>query len=700
MSNQLTEQQKEAIEAQREQLERQALFATCVSKEHLKLWIKRYLGIDIPDCTVCTDDVTNPPSNSNPLELIWEIYQKALDGTDEDFQRVLAYAARDSFKTLGASIMEVLCLFHLRRNVAHMAAIESQAQKAASYLSKYLQKPYLRDYVEGNNKREIRITRYENPETGEILTPDEYKALDRREARKFEPVSQYMKIIIATLAGANSEHVSFMVLDELDLAPEAPLAEAQFIPAPGEVRGELPITFMTSSRKFAFGNVQKAIDKAAKDPTDKLQIRHWNLIDVTKSCGPERHLPNEPRIPIYYSEHTLKSISEAEYNILAPEERTKYFLKEGYAGCLKKCSLFAACQGRLATKQTCTSKMLKPIAHVANLMKTASPEMAKAQLLCWKPSSEGLVYPHFQYQRHMIDVVGMYEKISGEEIPRKLEDGTINPEFLEFAAKFRKPELIKFMQDRGMEFHAGMDFGYTHNWAVVTGAKDGHRMFIFDVIAVAGLELMEKIEMFKAKLGHLEMMVYPDPAYPADIKTFKRHGVRCKHFKKGPGSVIGGIEAVRAKILPGLGKEPEIFFLANDEGCELLAQRLAQYRWKIDANQRATDVPDDKEDDECDALRYLCENVFGPRGRFYTAPAGVSQNVNYDPSFPLPYTGVGISRPSNPDHRGLTVYEDERVMEPTPENWLGTEIQKRSEGSEANLTESRTGKKGSLIFDF
>lgn len=686
----MTEQDRELLEAERERLEREALFAVCISKEHLRLWIKRYLGIDLPDTIVCDDDVTNPPSNSSPLDLIWEIYVKALQGDDEAFQRVLAYAARDSFKTLSASIMEVLCLFHLRRNVAHMAAIESQAQKAASYLNKYLKRPYLRDYVEGNNKREITITRYESAD-GEILTPDEYDALDPKAQRKFEPISQYMKIIIATLAGANSEHVSFMVLDELDLAPEAPLEEAKMIPAPGEVRGELPITFMTSSRKFAFGNVQKEIDKAASDPQNGLQIRHWNLIDVTKKCPPERHLPDEPRIPIYYSERSLKAIGEDEYKLLSQEEQSKFFREEGYAGCLKKCSLFSVCKGRLATKQTGTSKMLKPIPHVANQFKSVSPEHAKAQLMCWKPSSEGLVYPHFQYSRHMLDPVAMYEKITGEVIPRKTESGEIHPEFTRFSQEFKKPQLVEFMKEQGMEFHCGMDWGYTHNWAAVTGAKFGHRFFIFDVISIPHLEVMEKIEMAKAKLGHLpDLTVWPDPEDPSSIGTFRKHGFVMKKFKK---DVLGGIESVRAKILPGLNKEPEIFFLAGDDGCELLAQRMSQYHWKIDATQRPTDVPDDKDDDECDALRYVVSNLFGNRGRFIASVPGVSPHAAYDPAFPLPHRPVGTEQ-EQLQLRGQR--HGETTLEPTSENWMQQKIAELTQG--APLEESsRSIKKGRFI---
>lgn len=685
----LSAAQLEYIAKNREQLERRALFATCLSKQHLHSWIKRYLKIDVPDTIVCDDDVTTPPSNSTPMDLIWEIYSKALDGSDEKFQRVLAYAARDSFKTLSASILEILCLFHLRRDVAHMAAIEQQAQKCASYVSRYLQFPYLRDYVSGNNKREIRITRYEDND-GNILTPSEFEDLTPSEQRKFEHISHYMKIVIATMAGANSEHVSFMVLDELDLAPAGPVEEAKMIPAPGQVRGELPITFMTSTRKFAIGLVQGELDKAARDKDYNLQVRHWNLIDVTQRCPPTRHLPQEPKIPIYYSEQTLRAISEPEYELLSKEEQGKYLMKEGYTGCLRNCSLFSVCKGRLASKQKAAvdgakpRSMLKPIPHVITQFKSVNPAHAKAQLMCWQPSSEGLIYPFFNYSRHMIDAAGMYEKITGEEIPKEKRRND-----------FTKADLINAMVERGCEFYTGMDWGYTHNWAAVTGAKDGHRFFVFDVIAVAELEVMQKIEMYKDKLGFLDATVYADPEDRSSIETFRKHGVRMRKWEKKKGSVLGGIDAVRTKLMPGLNKEPELYFLADDEGCQLLAQRVAKYHWVLDENQKPTDVPSDLEDDECDALRYVVQNLFGYRGRLVAAIGNVAPGVAYDPSFPQP---IQTGQP-NPQHQGLTVYQQEKIQEPTTDNWMEKKIQELTGGS-TDDSAPRAGRKGSFVFDF
>lgn len=599
-----------------EALKRAALFVPCDTKEHLQRWIRVYLGLDLPSATICDDDTSTAPSNSNAMDVVWEIYNKARDGTDPNFQRILIYAARDSFKTVCCSILEILCLFHLKRSVAHMAAIESQASKCASYIKKYLQRPILRDYVNGKNKRNIEITRYESPGR-ETLSQTQYDALCETSpaiAAEYSMLSYYMQILIATMSGANSEHVPFLVLDELDLAPPGPVKEAFMIPSPGE-RGELPITLMVSSRKFSFGMVQQEIDAAEETG---LVVRHWNIIDVTKTCPPKRHLPDEPKIPIYYSEDLLKAVSAEAFAGIPDIDRDKFHYKreDGYAGCLKNCKLFSVCRGRLATKQTSDSPLLKSVDHVTGMFKTFAkdPEIAKAQLMCWKPSSVGLIYPYLSSVMHRLSAAKIAMELTGESYPET----------------FSKAELIQLMKSRNMAFHSGMDFGFTHNFAVVTGALDGHRIFIVDVIAVAGLEIAEKVDLCNRQIKHFNSLIYPDPAYPSDIKSFRKAGYRCKNFVK---EVLTGINAVRSKLMPSLGAEPEVFFLSGDEGVDFLFKRMSRYHWILDAAGKPTDEPDKTDDDECDAIRYLFQNLFGQSSKI-TVSAG--PNKPADPASDSP----------------------------------------------------------------
>jgi hypothetical protein len=554
-----------------------------------------FLGLDIPDCIV------DPDSNSSPMALIWEIYEALLLNNKPDFDRLMAYASRDSYKTMGAAILETLAVFHLKRSVAHMAAIQPQAAKAQKYIKSFFNKPMLRDFLTSKNERTIEITRFEHKQTKDVIAFVQWEALPPPEKDLYEEIKNYIVIVIATPQGANSEHVPFMVIDEVDLiegATEVAYEEAKMIPAP--FQGLLPITLLTSSRKKSYGLVQREIDDAAGSG---LQIRHWNIIDVTEPCPPHRHLPDAPKIPIYYSDASLKAISAGDFDLLSSKEKLAFNKKEGYKGCLDNCKLFAVCQGRLATDQKSTSPMLKPISFVINQFRTVNLPTAQAQLMCRKPSSEGLIYPNLNPEVHRKTAAQMATMITGEEYP----------------ASFTKSDLISLMKVRGLTFHTGMDWGYTHNFAAVTGALDGNKFYVFDVIAQPELELSQKITICKERIAHLLPRIYADPESPGEIKSFTKADFKMIPFQKLKGSVVGGIEVVRTKLMPAIGNNPQLFFLADDEGCEFLIKRMQQYHWTKDAANRLTDVPDDAHDDECDALRYVIMNLFSPKGRVITS---------------------------------------------------------------------------------
>jgi hypothetical protein len=291
---------------------RRALFVPCQTKEDLHRWIQIYLGLNLPDTVV------DEESTSSPMDLIWEIYSKALANDDQNFSRVMSYASRDSFKTLGAAILEVLAVFHLDRDVAHMAAIKEQAKKAQSYVKKFCRYPYLKDYVVSANTEITHLVWFSNQETGDTLTKAQYEDLPGPEQAKYTEHARYIKIVICTMQGANSEHVPFFVVDEVDVVPkqnQAAYQEAKSIPAMYESKE--PITLLTSTRKFAFGNVQRELDAADKTG---LQVRHWNIIDVTERCPPERHLPEQPRIPIWFTRDDFTAISQEAYEALPTGE--------------------------------------------------------------------------------------------------------------------------------------------------------------------------------------------------------------------------------------------------------------------------------------------------------------------------------------------------------------------------------------------
>jgi hypothetical protein len=213
----------------------------------------------------------------------------------------------------------------------------------------------------------------------------------------------------------------------------------------------------------------------------------------------------------------------------------------------------------------------------------------------------------------MITASAMAEKITGDEHPDNMT----------------KAQLLAIMKDRGLTFSSGMDHGHAHNFAIVTGGLDGgHRAFIIDVQSAAELELAHKIKLMTDVFGDprmsgddpekggmaIEPKVYGDTADPGSNKSIRKAGFKVMDWKKTPDSVYHGIDIIRSKIDPAIG-EPEIFFLAGDPGVELLFLRMTKYHWMLDEAGRPTNMPDEANDDEIDACRYLIMNEFKPRGQ-------------------------------------------------------------------------------------
>lgn len=576
-----------------DELKKKIAFVPCNSKEALHNWINIFLELDIPDNRVDDD------STCSPMEAIWNIYRRCKDNDLVGYNRTLSFASRDGTKTLSAAVLEVLMICHLDRDVAHLAAIEAQAQKAQSYVKAYLSKPYLKDFVIGDNKREVKYVRYCHKETGENLTEKEWNNLaSDMERSLYHKNDNYINVLVATMSSVNFSHVLFMVIDECELIESNRVYDdAKMIPAS---RGDrLPITLITSSRKYAGGRVQKEIDEAIDiKGRVKLHINHWNAVDMSRSCPPERHHPELGKIPLYYSKELLKTISKEDYEALPVKMQEKYIMQEGFHGCLHNCHnrLFPACQGRLATKLIKPSMFLKPIEHLEGLLDSLPEEHIQAQLYCWRPSRTGMIYPHLERQIHIISAAEMASMVTGEE----------------YKFNITKEKLIETFKLAKAKFVAGMDFGFVHPFAACVGAVFENTLYIFDALEVSGMELMQKIEMCDARIKQYDPMIYPDPAYPSDIKTFRIHGYQMSSWKKKPGSVLNGIEVVRLKINPGAGKRPEIFFLKDDLGCENAFKRIQEYRWKIDVvSGEPTDTPEETGADMSDAIRYLIWNVFG-----------------------------------------------------------------------------------------
>lgn len=551
----------------------EVMFKPLNSAQELKDWILLFFGLDMPMGHI------DPDSNSSPVEAMWEIYDTIKNNRGEANPGYIMLSAREGYKTLSSSMLETILMIHFQLTIAHMAAIKEQSAKSISYINYFFSKIEPLLDVSGwvnksQNKTKIEFT---SPEGEDV----------------------YIQVVVATMSGANSAHTNLMFIDEIDVVkdPQA-YEEAKLIP--GFAKGIHPVTVKLSTRKFAFGLMQKEIDNA-DESGDK--ILRWNLIDVTARCDESRHKPTLPREDRYVAKSLpLKQISPEDFYDLPPVEQDKYDLvKDAYAGC-KSCKLLSVCRTRLAARGTKdTGGLYKPVGAVINTFKKTDADRAEAQLMCWRPSSKGMVYPRFDTTLNtgnMISLEFAWEAIIGDP-PKK--------------SKISENDLLYMMKNLGIEFYAGVDWGYTHDFVIVIFAKlPNGQVWIADCYSQSGLEFSDQLEVAKTYRDKYDVQKwFADQAMPSSIKSFTKNGMKCVKFTK---DVMGGIEALRSKILNGHGQR--LLKVLNIDANQKIKFAFTKHHFKLDPQGNPTLVPDDTPGvaDQADAMRYVAQNLFPVRG--------------------------------------------------------------------------------------
>jgi hypothetical protein len=292
--------------------------------------------------------------------------------------------------------------------------------------------------------------------------------------------------------------------------------------------------------------------------------------------------------------------------------------------------------------------------------------MVKAELLCLKPSTTGLVYPRFDPEKHVITPAQAYKRMMGADAP--------DP-------RMTKRELIALAKERDLPFYGGMDFGYSHLFAYVHGFRDISRFFIVNAIAMPELEKDQQLEVMEPFRVD-KPAIYADTEDPGGVQIFRNKGFKMPKWKKFAGSVPGGIACVQMKLCPSLGADPELFFvreIGEDPGMDLLVKYTREHHWKLDAANEPTDLISDDNKDLPDALRYCIMNVFPFKSRF-----GVSSFSDNQPTATVPADENGIQY-------GLNTWMSQEIARLT-----GGEFRPKEEKRQIKIS-SLEGKK--LVFD-
>lgn len=542
------------------------------NQDHLKNWVSLFFKLDFPDTWV------EPDSNSSPISWMWEVYQTYMNNTGNINPSVITVSSRESYKTLTEAVLAVILMVHFGATICHMAAIVSQATAAQKYIANFTRmiKPYLEFH-----QRELKS---ENSKEISIRNPDGSLT--------------WMKIVVCSLTGANSSHSNILCIDEVDTIRSKEgiraYGEASFIP--GVFNGQFPITIKTSTMKFPGGLFSKEMEKATKNDWP---VYRWNIIDITEFCPPERNLPHQPKETVFVGKNLpLKTLKVDEYSVLTDKEKEKYDQIEANAGCAK-CPLLPVCRMRLANRSPKDKGGLwKPIDFTISQFQKTDPDLAEAQLLCWKPSSSGMVYPRFLNK-------------DGEGNTYSLADawfaftGTAAPPGLTL------PQLSDLMLKKGVNFYCGVDWGFRHAFSIIVSALlPSGEWWIMDTYSVSGLEFEQMMDLAKkVRDMYKPKKWFCDTAQPMFIQAFKKNKMPCGEFKK---DVMGGISAVRGQIIDAQGRR-RLKVIRHDRN-DWLLKMFAEHCFLLDSNGNLTQEPDDSEvADSADALRYLGQNLFKPK---------------------------------------------------------------------------------------
>ena len=549
------------------------LFHKFDSPEEIRDWIISFLDLTIPI------EIVDPDSTSSPLDAIWQIYKNFKDnkGGDESPSGYVLMSCREGMKTVSVALLEIILLLHFELEIAHAAATETQSAIGLGYIEDFLNKVAPLMVHKGWQ------TEKQNKRTMSFMTPSKKKA--------------FIKLLICNPKGMNSAHGQALFLDELDLADPAALKEARNIIS--HSKGIHGLTIYLSTRKYAFGNMSDVISKI-----DDLNYKllSWNIIDVTERCPASRHKPSEQKETRYVAKNLpLKQITQDQYDFLAISEQNKFDKIENvHAGCTK-CPLLPVCRMRLADKpEHCVGGFYKPIVSVIQKFRENDPDTAESQLMCWKPGSTGLVYPRLittmdVESTNVISIDEAYRSLTG-----KVTVGTTEEMLL---AEIKKQEI---------SIDACVDWGFTHEAVIGIAAFPADEAWALDCFSSPGLEFSDIFEVAQKYRDRYEpTRWWVDQARPEYMVTFNKNGMRCPKFTK---DVIGGISALRAKIVNGTGRRQ--FKIIATESNKKLISALSRHKFILDAAGNPTDKPDDEAQvaDIADAFRYLAQNRFPVKG--------------------------------------------------------------------------------------
>jgi Terminase RNAseH like domain len=156
-----------------------------------------------------------------------------------------------------------------------------------------------------------------------------------------------------------------------------------------------------------------------------------------------------------------------------------------------------------------------------------------------------------------------------------------------------------------------LDFGFAEGHPLAMGFVRITRddvWYQWDEIHGTGIQLEEALSEMRYKLGNRKLTaIIADSARPDLIDYIASKGYPVVPSPKKQNSILSGIDLLRKRIKPKIqliGKPEPNYFVASN--CKKTIFEWTHYRYKeLKENRSPSELPDKKNDDMLDALRYL-----------------------------------------------------------------------------------------------
>ena len=450
--------------------------------DDLHEYIRAYLGFHVPRRAVCRN-------HTAPFSFIADVF----------FERVcnvLVFASRSGGKTQNIAILDHLNAIHKPLyEIASVGAVKEQANKCYDYIRALGSLDWFSTDVVFSIKSK---TLYRNNSSIQVLT--------------------------GSMAGCNSPHPLCVVADEVELMSWDVLQEAYCMAQ--SKHGYRAVQILSSTRKFAAGNMFRLLVEKPKEPSWPFKTYAWCVFEAGQRCT----LPDCEQCKRVVRVREGKE--ESWYDICHedPERHPDGKLRGS--------------DGFLSLEDIWTKFV------------TTDWDLFDAQYRCLKPGRKGLVFASFSQDIHcaQAEVAAWHERLRADD-----------------------------PHHRTLEIAVTIDIGWAAPLAVLFVAKDKRdNLFLFDCIYERELDLRDLVPLVQAKFNKYRLpydfQCYCDEHAPREIDELNKLGLKVSPVGIGVEERVGLIR----KWLNGNYREGQTGVWIDPDMCWPLVHELETLKLKMD----------------------------------------------------------------------------------------------------------------------